>query len=236
MTFKTHNDMTIDINGTSLQGGIDASYAELCDLFGGHHDGDGYKVDAEWYVQFADGTVATIYNWKNGKNYCGESGKPLEQIRDWHIGGNSPQAETLVQIALDLHREKKQEEKTKGDKVHEAFGSVFAMFESMRANKGEGFAKVVEVALYVRKRQELTAQIVGAAVASDAIPESAADALQDVDAMLAAKIIATSASLANLGTEKAMAEEVMQWVERIMEAEQTSAKKLFGELLEKRSD
>ena len=236
MNFKTHNDTTIDINGTSLQGEVTATYAELCDLFGGHHDGDGYKVDAEWYVQFADGTIATIYNWKNGKNYCGESGQPLEQIDNWHIGGNSPQAETLVQIAIDLRREKKQEEASKGDKVQEAFGSVFAMFESMRANKGEGFAKVVEVALYVRKRQELTAQIVGSAVEAEAIPPEAANALQEVDAMLAAKIIATAASLASLGTKKEMAEEVMNWVERIMDAEQISAKKLFGELMEKRGD
>lgn len=47
------------------------------------------KVDAEWNIKFEDGTVATIYNWKNGKNYLGDVGLELMDIRRWHVGGYS---------------------------------------------------------------------------------------------------------------------------------------------------
>ena len=77
-----------DVNMTSLQGGIYTSYETLVGCFGEPEEGDGYKVDAEWVITFADGVVATIYNWKNGKNYCGEDGMDVEDITDWHIGGH----------------------------------------------------------------------------------------------------------------------------------------------------
>lgn len=84
--FKVGN---ADINMTSLQGYIHTSYADLVGCFGEpSSDGDGYKVDAEWEITFADGVVATIYNWKDGPNYCGEAGTPVEFIREWHIGGH----------------------------------------------------------------------------------------------------------------------------------------------------
>lgn len=233
MNFKTHNQIEIDINGSCLQGEVTATYAELCDLFGSHHDGDGYKVDAEWYVQFDDGTIATIYNWKNGKNYEGENGLPLEQIDSWHIGGNSKQAETNVQIALDLHREGKAS--AKEDKVLEAFGSVFAIFESLAATKGKEYSKVVELALHCRKRQELFNQLIGHMVEAEVLPPEAGEALSKIDAMLAAKIIGIAAAdLGKLGVgSKKDADELMSWTDRIIQAEQTSAKKVFGDLFSK---
>jgi hypothetical protein len=101
-TYKTHNDgvSTSEVNGTCLQGYVDVTYAKLKSKFGKPLDGDGYKVDAEWVVKFKDGTVATIYNYKDGKNYCGKSGTPKTQITDWHIGGNSKRAVALVEAAL----------------------------------------------------------------------------------------------------------------------------------------
>ena len=91
MKYKTHNDAPIDINGTHLQGHIQANYADLVHLFGEQSvEFDNYKSDAEWAIQFDDGSVATIYNWKNGKNYCGEDGLELEEIQDWNIGGRTP--------------------------------------------------------------------------------------------------------------------------------------------------
>jgi len=100
MKFKTHNENFIDINGTSLVGEIKANYGDLKAIFGAPTDGDGYKVDAEWEVEFENGTVATIYNWKNGKNYNGASGTAKTKITDWHIGGNDQEAVSLVKQAL----------------------------------------------------------------------------------------------------------------------------------------
>ena len=87
MDFKTHNDIEISASGGLLDY-VDVSYDKLLRTFGAPHDGDEYKVDAEWDIQFEDGRVATIYNYKNGKNYLGRQGKSVENIYEWHIGGN----------------------------------------------------------------------------------------------------------------------------------------------------
>ncbi len=82
-----------DANGTSLQGELECDYNALVAVFGEPNTkGDQYKVDAEWTLTFTlFGThkaVATIYNYKTGKNYLGSEGLLVEQIEDWHIGGN----------------------------------------------------------------------------------------------------------------------------------------------------
>lgn len=89
MKFVTHNQSNINIGGTCLQGYINVEYKTLKKLFGKPSAfGDDFKTDAEWYIQFEDGSVATIYNWKNGKNYCGKEGIPKTKITEWNIGGN----------------------------------------------------------------------------------------------------------------------------------------------------
>ena len=86
MFFKTHNSADISIDGTHLQGYVTSDYSNIVRVFGEPFNGDGYKVDAEWGILFDDGLVATIYNWKNGKNYCGSDGKRVRDIDEWHIG------------------------------------------------------------------------------------------------------------------------------------------------------
>jgi len=86
-----------DTGGTYLQGHIDTTYENIVSVLGKqHHNGDDYKTDAEWNIKFEDGTIATLYNWKNGKNYCGDEGCELEDITEWNIGGHSPRARDLL--------------------------------------------------------------------------------------------------------------------------------------------
>ena len=87
-------EKTTNVGGTFLQGYIKASYEQLVKTFGEPHDpdGDNYKTDVEWAFEFADGTVATLYNWKNGKNYLGAEGLELNDIYEWHVGGFSEKA------------------------------------------------------------------------------------------------------------------------------------------------
>ena len=89
MKFTTHNEAVIEVSGTHLQGYINCTYDDLTEVFGYplEEGFDNYKSDAEWQVCFEDGTRATIYNWKNGKNYCGENGLNLCDMQQWHIGG-----------------------------------------------------------------------------------------------------------------------------------------------------
>lgn len=98
--YFTHNENEIDANMSHLQGYIEITYDEIVKKLGEpilQEDGD--KSDAEWNICFTDtGTVATIYNWKDGKNYLGADGDIPEVITDWHIGG-------LEHIAVNLVNE-----------------------------------------------------------------------------------------------------------------------------------
>lgn len=84
---KTHNQLYVRIDGTHLQGEIKCSYTMIKKAFGKPSEGDGYKTDAEWDILFDDGLVATIYNYKNGRNYLGKKGTPKTRIENWHVGG-----------------------------------------------------------------------------------------------------------------------------------------------------
>jgi len=72
-----------DVNGTHLQGYVQAYYHQLVEVFG-EPEGGGDKTTAEWALEFEDGTVATIYDWK-------EYDTPLG-LYSWHIGGLSQRA------------------------------------------------------------------------------------------------------------------------------------------------
>jgi len=96
MNFKTHNQKYVRIDGTSLQGYIITEYNTLKKAFGKPNNGDKYKIDAEWDIEFDDGLVATVYNWKDGKAYLGADGTPKTKIVDWHIGGKSQEAVVRV--------------------------------------------------------------------------------------------------------------------------------------------
>ncbi len=91
------------VNGCCLQGYIECDYKTLIEVFGKPDtECDGYKVDREWVLKFGDGTVATIYNYKDGKNYCGpQQGLKPEDIKKWHVGGKSKMAVTLVEMSID---------------------------------------------------------------------------------------------------------------------------------------
>jgi hypothetical protein len=116
MHFKVNNDAGID--GTALLGGVDVSYQRIVDVFGQPNEGDGYKVDAEWIIQFSDGLVATIYNYKSGKNYNGNEGQKTEEITDWHIGGKDPKV--VKRVTQLLGRDTMSTRKTAAQLVDEA--------------------------------------------------------------------------------------------------------------------
>jgi hypothetical protein len=82
MKYTTHN---VDTNGSFLQGQITCPFSLLVTLFGEPHEGDTQVSDAFWPLKFDDGVTATIYNWKNGRNWC--SGPEVEHITKWNIGG-----------------------------------------------------------------------------------------------------------------------------------------------------
>lgn len=226
MDYVTHNQEQIPSDGSCLQGETTATFRELCDLFGAPGEGDGYKVDARWVIRFGDGTVATIYNWKDGVNYCGEDGTPVVNITDWHIGGFNRKALDLVQIVIDLHREAKQSEPE--DEVEATFKSAFDMMDTIRANKGQGYARTVEIAMLVRKQTKLFEGILAGLVVNDHLSEKGAKGAMHIYATICAKIIALAADNANIiTTNKKEAEELMNWADQMMKVEEQAAKELL---------
>ena len=101
MKYKTHNEIEIDINKTCLQGYINTDYSTLRTCFGEPHDADEYKSDAGWNICFENGKVASIYNWKNGHNYCGADGTPVTYITKWNIGGHEKQVVEMIQKVVE---------------------------------------------------------------------------------------------------------------------------------------
>ena len=80
-----------------------ATFDELVQAFGEPFDGH-YKTDWEWEIEFDDGIVATIYNWKDGPNYCGSHGKQSFEITEWHIGSRTMDAATRVHDIINEQR------------------------------------------------------------------------------------------------------------------------------------
>ena len=99
--FITHSqNPSISTNGTCLQGVLNTSYGEILEKFGLPTISDQYKVDALWCIEFSDGIIATIYNYKDGICYLGEDGLPVDNIRDWQVGGYDPRALAYIQAIL----------------------------------------------------------------------------------------------------------------------------------------
>ena len=78
-----------DVDFTSLQGYIRTTYDQLKSVLGDpvYEDGDD-KVTCEWIIKFSDGTVATVYDWKESSTPKGEY--------EWHIGGHNQKSVAAI--------------------------------------------------------------------------------------------------------------------------------------------
>ena len=79
------NHEATDTNGTCLQGTLWATKRELKSVFGKPLFEDFYaydKVLTEWKLEFEDGSVATIYDWKLDEPLG------MDDNYEWHIGGH----------------------------------------------------------------------------------------------------------------------------------------------------
>lgn len=85
-----------DANGTFAVGSINATYDQLVEVFGlpsyGPDEDPDDKVTCDWTLDI-DGTVCTIYDWK-------EYTSTPRGYYDWHIGGFNRSAEDKVFNAI----------------------------------------------------------------------------------------------------------------------------------------
>jgi hypothetical protein len=217
MNYVTHNEresLANETSGSSLVGTIDASYKEICSLFGKpirHEEG---KVDAMWVVKFSDDTVASIYNWKDGKAYLGEQGLSVNKIKQWHVGGRISSAQTLVQIALDLKREEKEE--TESD----PFEGAFSIMENLAKTKGENYAALVEVTMLTMKRKQLMEMVIELLEKQTNMPKRVKRILEEMDTELSVRTISRACHASGLDfNNKDKANELMEWAAKVVSQE-----------------
>ncbi len=96
MGMKFEKASECSVVGTCLQGYLDRTFDDLQAVFGDPYFCSGDKVDVEWVLRFDDGTIATIYNWKD---YDGGWSCQTGMYR-WHIGGKTYDAVLAVLGAL----------------------------------------------------------------------------------------------------------------------------------------
>lgn len=231
LQYVTHNNADLHISGTCLQGEIRATYKELVALFGEPMEGDGYKVDAEWIARFGDGTVATVYNWKDGINYCGEKdGTPTKEITEWHVGGLSHKAVENVQTTLELHRER--EPKNPAEEMIESHHSIM---ESVAMKHGKDFAGAVHMGYLVAKQIELVGALTrGAAECDGPLPKPVADALGSAMSGICAKILSSYCDAVGVCGKRDEPKMLMAWVDRLCETEKAGIDALMQEAKAKR--
>jgi len=84
-------------NMTSRVGYVETYYHRLVEVFGEPDSLGGDKTTCEWCLEFEDGTIATIYDWKEYTTPMG--------LNRWHIGGKNYMAEIRVLECLGLIEE-----------------------------------------------------------------------------------------------------------------------------------
>ena len=102
--FQKQVKPTNSLCGGCLNGKLTATYDKLVELLGNPDlETDTSKTDAEWTITFKK-EIFAIYNWKNGKNYCGEFGDEIEDIIDWNVGGeNKEVAKELIELIKSVN-------------------------------------------------------------------------------------------------------------------------------------
>ena len=81
MNFQTHNDTALSNDNTSWTfSTIQATKAQITKAFGQPQELGG-KVQFNWIIKFNDGTLATIYDWKQRTEIADTD------LINWNIGG-----------------------------------------------------------------------------------------------------------------------------------------------------
>ena len=95
MTITTNKNL---VNGTTLQGYLQATYDTIVKILGTPTcgaSGDN-KTTCGWVLKDEDGKVATLYDWKTNTT-------PLSPY-NWHIGGFDDSAVLGVQALFPEHK------------------------------------------------------------------------------------------------------------------------------------
>lgn len=91
-TFTT-NVSASRTSGSCLQGYIETTYDNIVEHLGEPTRTFGHKTNAEWAVEFDDGLVASLYDWKLNNLPTG--------LYRWHVGGHNDVVVSRLASILD---------------------------------------------------------------------------------------------------------------------------------------
>ena len=84
-------------SGTSLVGYFEATFWAVMEKLGNPLEGCD-KTTCEWVIEFEDGLVATIYDYKASQSPMYSPDVPYQ----WHIGGHKGEAAERVGVCLGV--------------------------------------------------------------------------------------------------------------------------------------
>lgn len=89
----SHNkNPDIDTSKVKFVGILDANYNDLVKVFGEPLEGDLYKIDAKWILNWVKDKrkfSAVVYNFKTGKNYLGKDGIDVKKNPNWNVSSSN---------------------------------------------------------------------------------------------------------------------------------------------------
>ncbi len=107
--YKSEKNLSNKVNGSCWRGYLPIFTAnELIKKIGMPTRQDNMdKVDFEWVISDSRNNIATIYNWKDGPAWFGQSLQDSDYnvAREWHIGGHDNYAINMAYQLLNLPKE-----------------------------------------------------------------------------------------------------------------------------------
>jgi hypothetical protein len=86
-------DFTKEVAGAALMGSIEADFDDLIDIFGDPDEKEeDFKSQVEWILKFDDGTIAVVYDWKEGVT--------PDKVKEWNVGGHRKKAYYYVRSLI----------------------------------------------------------------------------------------------------------------------------------------
>lgn len=179
LDFKTQNQERIDTTACVPIGNTAAAFCDLLNLFGLPRIGGERDDQIQWDVRFADGCIATIYNW---------SDEP-ESVGNWFVGGTSTRCVERVNTLVSLRNEIDDPDAA----IEETLSNADAFMQTVEKRHGKNFYRVLRIA---RDTYKLTT-ISDSLLESEGAPKQVRAAMID----LGAQIVSHAAVLAGISLD-----------------------------------
>ncbi|CAB4197188.1 hypothetical protein UFOVP1304_62 [uncultured Caudovirales phage] len=172
LAFKTQNQGPIDTSLCVPVGNIEAPFCDVLQCLGLPRIGGDH---IQWDVRFADGCVASVYNWAD---------EP-DTVTHWFVSGTSAQGVERVKTLMSLRQEVFHEQ------LDDYVAGIDAMMADIATKHGGRYADTVQVARLSYKMMSMTFVL----IEQSDMPKDVREATRDAVCDMSARIVAHTATL-----------------------------------------